>query len=128
SLKRPPGPGVKRAYEDATKRARGELPYPEPGAREVGNLSGAPLREKFLLYSPIDDIGGTRNCAMLFIAAEKEELFDNRLHPQLAFERAQEPKKYVVIPGIAHYGVYGEARDQASRLAVEWFDRHLKKQ
>lgn len=122
------GPEVARARTDATRRARGELPYPEPGAREIGNLSGAPLREKFLLYAPIDDVGGTKDCAMLFIAAEHEELFDNRRHPQLAYERAAEPKKYVVIPGIAHYGIYGEARDQATGLAIEWFDRHLGKQ
>jgi dienelactone hydrolase len=115
-----------RAYGDATRRARGELPYPAPGAREIGNLRGAPLREKFLLYAPIEDIRLAKNCAMLFIAVEHEELFDNRRHPQLAFERAAEPKKYVVIPGIAHYGIYGEAREQATRLAIEWFDRHLK--
>jgi dienelactone hydrolase len=114
-----------KAYADATRRARGELPFPEPGAHEIGNLRGAPLREKFLLYAPIDDVAGTRGCAMLFIAAEREELFDNRRHPQLAFERAPEPKKYVVIPGISHYGIYGEARDQATRLAIDWFDRHL---
>jgi dienelactone hydrolase len=122
-----PSAGLARAREDATRRARGELPYPEPGVREVGNLRGAPLREKFLLYSPIDDIAGIRGCAMLFIAAQNEELFDNRQHPQLAYERAAEPRKYVVIPGIAHYGIYGEARDQATRLAVEWFDLYLKK-
>jgi dienelactone hydrolase len=122
-----PSSGLTRAREDATRRARGELPYPEPGAREIGNLRGAPLREKFLLYAPIDDIAGIRGCAMLFIAAQNEELFDNRQHPQLAYERAAEPRKYVVIPGIAHYGIYGEARDQATRLAVEWFDLHLKK-
>lgn len=115
-----------RAYGDATRRARGELPYPAPGAREIGNLRGAPLREKFLLYAPAEDVRLAKNCAMLFIAAEHEELFDNRRHPQLAFERAAEPKKYVVISGIAHYGIYGEARDQAIRLAIEWFDRHLK--
>lgn len=121
-----PATELSRAYAEATRRARGELPYPAPGAKEVGNLRGAPLREKFLLYAPIEDIQRATNCAMLFIAAEKEELFDNRRHPQLAFERASEPKKYVVLPGISHYGVYGEAREQATRLAVEWFDRHLK--
>ena len=116
-----------KAYGDATRRARGELSYPAPGAREIGNLRGAPLREKFLLYAPIDDVRQVKNCAMLFIAAEREELFDNRQHPQLAFERAAEPKKYVVIPSITHYGVYGEAREQATGLAIAWFDQHLKK-
>src|SRR6185369_10064612 len=122
-----PAAVLQKSYSDATRRARGELGYPPPGIREVGNLTGAPLREKFLLYAPVDDVAGIRNCAMLFIAAEHEELFDNRQHPQLAFERAAQPKKYVVIPNIAHYGIYGEARAQATSLAIDWFDQHLKK-
>ena len=122
-----PPAALERSYGDATRRARGELDYPPPGAREVGNLRGAPLREKFLLYAPVEDVAKVKNCAMLFIAAENEELFDNRQHPQLAYERANEPKRYVVIPGIAHYGIYGEAREQATRLAIDWFDQYLKK-
>ena len=122
-----PPAALERSYGDATRRARGELDYPPPGAREVGNLRGAPLREKFLLYAPVEDAAKVKNCAMLFIAAENEELFDNRQHPQLAYERANEPKRYVVIPGIAHYGIYGEAREQATRLAIDWFDQYLKK-
>ena len=91
------------------------------------NLTGAPIREKFLLYAPVDDVARAKRCAMLFIAAEHEELFDNRQHPQLAYERAPAPKKYVVIPNIAHYGIYGEARAQSTMLAIDWFDQHLKK-
>lgn len=114
------------SYRDATARARGEGGYPPPGARVIGSLRGAPLAEKFLLYSPIEDVARARGCAMLFIAAEHEELFDNRRHPRLAYDRATDPKRYVEIPGIAHYGIYGEAREQATRLAIEWFDQHLK--
>lgn len=127
SLASTPAGALEKNYSDATRRARGELGYPPPGLREIGNLNGAPIREKFLLYAPVDDVARLRNCATLFIAAEHEELFDNRQHPQLAYERATDPKKYVVIPNIAHYGIYGEARDQATRLAIEWFDQHLKK-
>jgi uncharacterized protein len=121
-----PAAALTKSYDDATRRARGEIGYPPPRAREIGSLQGGPVREKFLLYAPIDDVARARNCAMLFIAAENEELFDNKQHPQLAYERAAEPKKYVVIPGIAHYGIYTEARDQATRMAIEWFDQHLK--
>jgi dienelactone hydrolase len=121
-----PAAALAKSYEDATRRARGEIGYPPPRAREIGSLQGGPVREKFLLYAPIDDVARARQCAMLFIAAENEELFDNKQHPQLAYERAAEPKKYVVIPGIAHYGIYTEARDQATRMAIEWFDQHLK--
>ena len=112
-------------YDDATRRARGQLDYPAPRAREVGNLQGGPIREKFLLYAPIEDVAQVKG-ALLLIAAENEELFDNRSHPEAAFQRAHEPKRYVVIPGIAHYGIYREARDEATRLAIEWFDQHLK--
>lgn len=118
---------LEKNYGDATRRARGELGYPPPGVREIGNLRGAPIREKFLLYAPVDDVAKVKNCAMLFIAAEREELFENRQHPQLAYERAVEPKQYVVIPNIAHYGIYGEAREQATKLAIDWFDQYLKK-
>src|SRR5262249_26989313 len=60
-----------RAQSDATRRARGEIGYPAPGVREVGNLRGAPVRESFLRYAPIDDIAAIKGCAMLIIDAEK---------------------------------------------------------
>ena len=118
---------LERARAEATKRVRGELPYPAPRAREVGNLQGGPIREKFLLYDAVADAAKAKGCAMLFIAAEKEELFNNKDHPEAAFQRAAEPKQYVVIPDIDHYGIYNQARKRASDLAVAWFDEHLKK-
>jgi dienelactone hydrolase len=121
------GSGLAKMYDDGTRRARSELDYPPPRAKEVGNLQGGPIREKFLLYAPIEDVSRAKNCAMLFIAAEREELFDNKSHPELAYARAGEPRKYVVIPGISHYGIYGQAREEATRLAIEWFDQHLKR-
>jgi dienelactone hydrolase len=118
---------LEETYSEATKRAHGEIGYPPPRARVVGNLQGAPIREKLLRYAPVDDIVNIKDCAMLFIVAEKEELFRNEEHAKLAYDRAREPKKYVVIPGITHYGIYLQAREQANKLAVEWFDEHLKK-
>jgi uncharacterized protein len=117
----------KMAYDEATKRARGEIGYPAPRARVIGNLQGAPIREKLLRYAPVDDAPMIKNCAMLFVVAEKEELFDNAQHAKLVFDRAREPKKYVVIPGITHYGVYTTAREQATKIEIEWYDQHLKK-
>jgi dienelactone hydrolase len=117
----------KLAYEEATKRARGEIGYPPPRARVIGNLQGAPIREKLLRYAPVEDVPMIKNCAMLFVVAEKEELFDNALHAKLAYDRAREPKKYVVIPGITHYGVYTTARVEATKIEIEWYDQHLKK-
>lgn len=112
--------------QDATARARGELGYPPPGAKVVGNLRGAPIREKLMLYAPVEDAPRAAPCALLFILAEKEELFDNREHGLKAFEAAGEPKKLAIVPGIPHYGIYLQAREQAHRLAQEWFDEHLK--
>jgi len=117
----------KLAYEEATKRARGEIGYPAPRARVIGNLQGAPIREKLLRYSPVDDAAMIKNCAMMFVVAEKEELFDNAKHAKVVFDRAREPKKYVVIQGITHYGVYTTARVEATKLEIEWYDQHLKK-
>ena len=79
-------------------------------------------------YAPVDDVEKAPNCAMLFVLAEKEEYFDNKDHAIKAFERAKGPKKLVTIPGITHYGIYLQARPQAQKLAIEWFDTHLKGQ
>ncbi len=119
---------MRLAYEEATRRARGEIGYPPPRARVIGNLQGAPIRDKTVGYAPVEDAVRLKNCAALFIVAEKEELFDNKDHAKLAFDRATGPKKFVSIPGIQHYGIYGPARGQAIKLAIEWFDQHLKKE
>ena len=36
-------------------------------------------------------------------------------------------KKYVSVPDITHYGIYYQARNQAIKMAIDWFDEHLKK-
>ncbi len=114
-------------YSEATKRAHGE-PYPAPRAVTVGRLIGAPIREKFLQFAPVEDAAHVKDTAVLFIVAEKEELFDNKDHAKLAYDRmAGTKKKYVSIPDITHYGIYTSARNQAIKLAVEWFDQYLKK-
>jgi dienelactone hydrolase len=123
------GPGArKQTLDEATKRARGELGYPEPGAKVIGNLRGAPIRERLMQYAPVEDVDKATNCAMLFILAEKEELFDNKDHGVKAHERAKGPKKLITIPNITHYGIYQEARPQAQKLAIEWYDAYLKGQ
>src|SRR5262245_8866207 len=118
----------KVTHDEATKRARGELGYPEPRAKAVGNLIGAPIRDSLLHYAPVEEASKVKDCAVLFIVAEKEELFDNKDHAKLAFDRMPgTKKKYVSIPGITHYGVYREQREQAIKLAIDWFDQYLKK-
>lgn len=111
---------------EATKRARGEIGYPKPGAKVIGSLIGAPIHERLMHYAPVEDADKAPGCAMLFVLAEKEELFNNKDHGVKAHDRAKGPKKLVTIPKITHYGVYKEARGQARKLAVEWYDEHLK--
>ncbi|HEY5808493.1 MAG TPA: CocE/NonD family hydrolase [Povalibacter sp.] len=114
------------ANSDATRRARGEIGYPEPGVRVLGNLRGAPIYARFANYAPVEHINDAGNIPIRIVVAEKEELFDNDQHGILAYQRYQGPKDLVIVPGISHYGVYMQAWPQAHRLALEWFDRYLK--
>ncbi|MBO0857611.1 MAG: dienelactone hydrolase family protein [Chloracidobacterium sp.] len=86
----------KTTYDEATERARGELGYPEPRAKVVGNLIGAPIRDKTLNYAPLEEAAKVKDCAVLFIVAEKEELFDNKDHAKLAYDRTPWTKKKYV--------------------------------
>ncbi len=115
-----------QTFKEATARARGERGYPKPGERVVMGLRGAPIRERMMNYAPVEEVGNAPGCAMLFIIAEKEEYFDNKDHAIKAHNRARGPKKLVTIPGISHYGIYGPARPQAQKLAIAWYDEHLK--
>jgi outer membrane protein assembly factor BamB/dienelactone hydrolase len=113
-----------QTHAQGAARTHGRIGYPKPGEK-FGNLRGAPLLEKLAGYAPIEDVGRCKDCAMLFLIAENEELFDNKQHAILAHERAPGVKKLVTIPGIKHYGIYNEARGQAQKLAIAWFDQHL---
>ena len=114
-----------RTLKEATQRARGQLPYPEPGAVEVGALRGAPIRDKLMHYAPVELARQASHAALMFVIAENEELFDNRDHAIKDHAAASGVKSLVTLPGIKHYGIYREARERAQQLAVEWFDAHL---
>ena len=116
---------TKQTFDEGVARTHGELGYPEPGARAVGNLRGAPIREKLMQYAPVEDAHRAPQCAMLFVLAENEELFDNKDHGIKAHERATGPKKLVIVPDIKHYGIYMQARDKAQQMAIAWYDEHL---
>jgi uncharacterized protein len=120
------GPTLRKyTFDQGKARTHGTIGYPKP-LEKFGSLTGAPVIEKFVGYAPIEDIGRCKNVAKLFIIAEKEELFDNKDHAILAHERATGVKKLVTIRNIKHYGIYYEARDQAQKEAIAWFDEHLK--
>ncbi len=112
-------------FSQGNLRSSGKLGYPEP-FKAFNNLRGEPVWEKLMQYAPIEDIVRCKDCAKLFIIAEKEELFDNKDHAILAYERATGVKKLVSIKDIKHYGIYNVARDQAQKEAIAWFNEHLK--
>jgi dienelactone hydrolase len=128
--RRPPGAALDQLREEAARRARGELPYAGPQPRVAGKLHGQQVREKYQAWSPAEDMirlaARSVQPAVLIIDAEKEELMDLRYQGERVFERLSGPKARVVIPGIGHYGVYREALQQATRLALDWYDKHLK--
>lgn len=121
------GPTLDTWRAVATRRAKGELPYPPPQTRVPGKLHGFPMLEHMLDYAPVEQAGLVRSeQAVLIVVAEDEELFDNRQHGLKVYERLQGPKSYVVIPAITHYDVYGRAFDRAMKPAIEWYDRYLR--
>jgi dipeptidyl aminopeptidase/acylaminoacyl peptidase len=65
---------------------------------------------------------------ILFVVAENEELSSNANVERIQQAIAQRgvPSLLHVIKGITHYGVYREGFDEATKLEVEWFDRHLR--
>lgn len=122
---------VAKFSADATARARGELPYPPPVPRVPGQLHGLMVREHYQVFRPYEDLARMlarpSQPAVLIIDAEHEKLFDIRQHGKRLYERLAGTKERVVLPGIEHYGIYiGEALREASRLAAEWFNRHLR--
>ena len=130
-----PGPAaLKYAYDLATKQARGET---EPVPVETGKLTGALARYTTMRRNPVKSIGfsaleASAKIAVpsLFVVAEKEELSGNdvveRVHQDLV--KRGVASAFHVIKGITHYGVYAEGFDEATRVELEWFDRHLKAQ
>lgn len=116
---------LEATYREATQRARGEIGYPPPRAKVIGNLQGAPVRARFMDYAPAEDVVRTPKCAIQYVLAAAEELFDNANHGIKAYRLTPGPKNLVIIPKITHYGIYYEARLEAQKLAIEWFGKHL---
>lgn len=124
---------MKYAYDLATKQARGET---EPVPIETGKMGGKMATYANMRVNPVKNIGFSAldaaakiSVPALFVLAENEELSSNAtveaVHKTL-LERSV-PSSLHVIKGITHYGVYGEGFAEATRVEIEWFDKHLKK-
>jgi dienelactone hydrolase len=113
----------------AVQIARGERdPIPQ-AVDQVKGLRGTPNLAKMAGYNAVQ-VADRVKVPLLLIDAEKEELFDRTKNGQRAFEivkaKGQVPVKYHVVKGITHYGIYREAFEESSNLALEWFNEHLK--
>lgn len=81
--------------------------------------------ESTLEYRPIDAIGRIGNRAIMFIAAEKDDLCfpDSNFRP--AYDKATGPKKWLSYP-LGHYEIYlPEWCKTSADEAIAWFREHL---
>ncbi len=122
-----------RALEYHTKQARGEV---EPVPIETGKMTGKMATYENMRVNPTKSIGFSAldaaakiNVPAIFVVAENEELSSNAtveaVHKGL-LERGV-PSSYHVIKGITHYGVYAAGFAEATKVELEWFNKHLKK-
>ena len=81
--------------------------------------------ESTLEYRPIDAIGRIGDRAIMFIAAEKDDLCfpDSNFKP--AYDKATGPKKWLMYP-LGHYEIYMPEWCKASAdAAITWYREHL---
>ena len=125
-------PAQAHAYDLHTKQTRGET---EPVPIETGKLTGKLAAYSNMRVNPAKNIGFSAldaaariPCPVIFVVAENEELGSNetveRVHQELV--KRGVPSSYHVIKGITHYGVYREGFQEATRVELEWFGKHLK--
>jgi hypothetical protein len=122
----------KAAYALATKQARGET---EPVPFETGKLGGKLATYENMRANPARSIGFSAveaaakiKVPALFVVAEKEELSNNAVVEQVHkdIQKRGVPTAYHVVKDITHYGIYREGFAEATKLEIEWFDKHLK--
>jgi dipeptidyl aminopeptidase/acylaminoacyl peptidase len=132
-----PGMGGGRpgdAYRLHEQQAHGEI---EPVPYETGKFSGKMARYDQMRVNPARSIGFSTfeaaekiSAPTMIVDAEKEDLFDTKKNGGRVaeiLEGRKVPVKYQVIPGIDHYGVYGESFAEVTKIEIEWFTAHLKK-
>jgi dipeptidyl aminopeptidase/acylaminoacyl peptidase len=126
-------PYYRYAYDLMRRQARGET---EPVPYEQGAPVGKMASYAHMRYNAAKDVAYHAIRAaqyvkvpMLIIDAGKEELMDITKNGGRVAEilRANgTPVEYHVIPDIGHYGVYGERFQDALKMELDWFDKHLK--
>ncbi len=119
------GPQLAATAREASRMARGELGYPEPGAVVIGSLRArrsAPSCSATRRWRTWRRPGAAPCCSSWPRRRSCSATRTTRGSPT----SAPGPKEYVVLPGITHYGVYREARPKAIQVETDWFTAHLK--
>jgi len=81
--------------------------------------------EAIMAFSPEDMVAKISPRPILFIHAGADNLVSSE-ESQILYERAGEPKKLVIVPGVTHVDFYlGEAFGQVTSLSLDWFTRYL---
>src|SRR5262249_50171141 len=122
-----------RQYELLTKQSRGETePVPLETGKPPAKSGGGHEQMRF---NPAKGIGFVPleaaekiKVPVLIVMAEKDEIVDNKqsgekLHEILKANKI--PTAIHTIKEIAHYGIYKEGFEESSKLAVDWFRKHL---
>ena len=116
------------ARNRAIQQARGEIdPIPQ-GIDQVPGLTGSAHAAKMLYYDA-RWVAPMVKVPTLIIDAENEELMDRTDNGQRVYEILKGngvPTRYHVLEGITHFQVYREKFDEATALAIGWFDEHLR--
>jgi uncharacterized protein len=109
---------------DVQTRAFTEQAFKNAPPRRMADLSWDTI-EKAFDYRPIDVVDRISPRPLLLIGARYDAPCPIEGYEKL-YERAREPKQLVVLP-ITHYEIYaGKWFEESSRLACQWFERHLK--
>ncbi len=117
-----------KVNKQAIDRARGEIDPVPQGVDQVPRLKGTPYLSRMADFHPID-FADRLKIPVLIIDAEKEELMKINEHGRLLYELVKDkvPAKYELMPEISHFEIYSKGRMQAVKLAIDWYDEHLKK-
>ena len=122
-----------RAFEQLTKQSRGEI---EPVPFETGKFAGLMAKyeqmrvnpPKSVGYSPIEAAEKIKT-PMLIIEGGKVELIKPAENGQKVADILKShgtPVEYHLFEEMTHYGIYKEKFEEATRLELAWFDKHLK--
>jgi dienelactone hydrolase len=124
---------IAAAFDLHTKQSRGET---EPVPIETGKLTGRMERYSNMRVNQAKSVGFSAvesveriTSPIIFVVAENEELSSND-NVQKVYKGLLErsvPSAYHVIKGITHYGIYREGFEEATKLELAFFQKHLQR-